>query len=84
MNPMISYHTILWVDCVFPFSDISLDFGASYVTVNVSYFFLYRKMNVEMSDAIYTDGNGHSFRLDNFHVMGRKIRYVHIPDQVSC
>ncbi|XP_064119436.1 U7 snRNA-associated Sm-like protein LSm10 isoform X2 [Macrobrachium nipponense] len=41
------------------------------------------KMNMEMQGARYTDGNGKSVLLDNFHVRGRKIRYVHIPDQVD-
>ncbi|XP_071530357.1 U7 snRNA-associated Sm-like protein LSm10 [Panulirus ornatus] len=41
------------------------------------------KMNIEMTDARYTDGNGKMVRLDNFHVMGRKIRYVHIPDLID-
>ncbi|KAK7076162.1 lsm10, U7 small nuclear RNA associated [Halocaridina rubra] len=41
------------------------------------------KMNMEISEARYTDGNGKSLNLDNFHVRGRKIRYVHIPDQVD-
>ena len=37
---------------------------------------------MEMEGALYTDGNGKSVMLDIFHVRGRKIRYVHIPDQV--
>ncbi|XP_068241405.1 U7 snRNA-associated Sm-like protein LSm10 [Palaemon carinicauda] len=41
------------------------------------------KMNTEMQDAYYTDGNGKTVHLENFHVRGRKIRYVHIPDQVD-
>lgn len=40
-------------------------------------------MNIDMEDARYTDGNGKMVRLENFHVRGRKVRYVHIPDQVS-
>lgn len=41
-----------------------------------------RKMNVELSNAVLTDGNGHKVNFSNFHVMGRRIRYVHIPEQV--
>lgn len=40
-------------------------------------------MNMEMTDAWYTDGNGVTTRLQQFHVRGRKIRYVHIPDKVK-
>ena len=39
-------------------------------------------MNINMSKAIYVDGNGKQFNLDNFFICGRKIRYVHIPEQV--
>ena len=45
--------------------------------------FVSRKMDIDMEDAKYTDGNGKTVRLENFHVRGRKVRYVHIPDQVS-
>nr|XP_053643021.1 U7 snRNA-associated Sm-like protein LSm10 [Cherax quadricarinatus]XP_053643022.1 U7 snRNA-associated Sm-like protein LSm10 [Cherax quadricarinatus]XP_053643023.1 U7 snRNA-associated Sm-like protein LSm10 [Cherax quadricarinatus]XP_053643024.1 U7 snRNA-associated Sm-like protein LSm10 [Cherax quadricarinatus]XP_053643025.1 U7 snRNA-associated Sm-like protein LSm10 [Cherax quadricarinatus]XP_053643026.1 U7 snRNA-associated Sm-like protein LSm10 [Cherax quadricarinatus]XP_053643027.1 U7 snRNA len=41
------------------------------------------KMNMEMTNARYTDGNGKTVILENFHVMGRKIRYVHIPDTID-
>ncbi|XP_037787532.1 U7 snRNA-associated Sm-like protein LSm10 [Penaeus monodon] len=41
------------------------------------------KMNIEMSEVRYTDGNGKMLKLDNFHVSGRRIRYIHIPDQVD-
>ncbi|KAK3876085.1 hypothetical protein Pcinc_019097 [Petrolisthes cinctipes] len=41
------------------------------------------KMNMQMKDAWYTDGNGRTIRLDLFHVRGRKIRYVHIPDKMD-
>lgn len=41
------------------------------------------KMNIDMEDARYTDGNGKMVRLENFHVRGRKVRYVHIPDQIN-
>ena len=40
-------------------------------------------MNVDMSKARFTDGNGESTFLDQFFIAGRKIRYVHIPDDVS-
>ncbi|XP_045604647.1 U7 snRNA-associated Sm-like protein LSm10 [Procambarus clarkii] len=41
------------------------------------------KMNMEIANARYTDVNGKSILLENFHVMGRKIRYVHIPDKID-
>ncbi|KAG7165740.1 U7 snRNA-associated Sm-like protein LSm10 [Homarus americanus] len=41
------------------------------------------KMNMEMTDARYTDGNGKTVMMNNFHIMGRKIRYVHIPDKID-
>ncbi|XP_042868971.1 U7 snRNA-associated Sm-like protein LSm10 [Penaeus japonicus] len=41
------------------------------------------KMDIEMSEVRYTDGNGNTLKLDNFHVSGRRIRYIHIPDQID-
>ncbi|KAF2367301.1 LSM domain eukaryotic/archaea-type [Trinorchestia longiramus] len=41
------------------------------------------KMNIEMVNAQLTDGNDHSIRLSKFYVMGRKVRYVHIPEDVD-
>ncbi|XP_050695522.1 U7 snRNA-associated Sm-like protein LSm10 [Eriocheir sinensis] len=41
------------------------------------------KMNIDMQDAKYTDGNGKTMKLENFHVRGRKVRYIHIPDQLD-
>ncbi|KAB7499514.1 U7 snRNA-associated Sm-like protein LSm10 [Armadillidium nasatum] len=38
-------------------------------------------MNIELMNAEYVDGNGHTTFLKNFHVRGRKIRNVQIPDE---
>ncbi|KAL7636017.1 UNVERIFIED_CONTAM: hypothetical protein RMT77_013835 [Armadillidium vulgare] len=40
-------------------------------------------MNIELMNAEYVDGNGHTTFLKNFHVRGRKIRNVQIPDEVD-
>lgn len=40
-------------------------------------------MNVSMVNATYTDRKG-TKALEAFYIRGRNIRYVHIPDHVSC
>ncbi|XP_033100435.1 U7 snRNA-associated Sm-like protein LSm10 [Anneissia japonica] len=40
-------------------------------------------MNVQMKHVEFTDQDGNCSFLENLHVRGRNIRYVHIPDDVN-
>ena len=40
-------------------------------------------MNIRLAQVTYTDHWGHQVELDDLFVMGRNVRYVHIPDDVN-
>uniref|UniRef100_A0A8D0YRG4 U7 snRNA-associated Sm-like protein LSm10 n=3 Tax=Sus scrofa TaxID=9823 RepID=A0A8D0YRG4_PIG len=40
-------------------------------------------MNIRLAQVTYTDRWGHQVELDDLFVMGRNVRYVHIPDDVN-
>ena len=40
-------------------------------------------MDIEMSDVTVTLVDGTTMHMDNFHITGKQIRYVHIPDEVD-
>ena len=42
------------------------------------------KMNLKLSNARLVDGNGRLTHLASLHVMGRRVRAVHIPDEVRA
>lgn len=40
-------------------------------------------MNISMENVVYIDELGKQFRMDEFMIYPRYIRYIHIPDEVS-
>lgn len=40
-------------------------------------------MNLTMSDVIFSKPSGHQMACDVFYVLGKNIRFVHIPDEID-
>merc|ERR1719376_1428656 len=38
---------------------------------------------MQFTNAVFVDGNGRHTSFQNFHVLGKNIRYVHLPDNMN-